>query len=134
MQIIAHSMGGQLVMETLRQMAISGRGQALRHVSGVALISPDIDEDVFKRQASRIAPFPQPFMIMVSSNDRVLELSALLTGKPARLGSIEDPARLAPLPVEVIDLSNIAGGDRVGHSTAFTAPAAIRLLRDLGTR
>ncbi|KUF08886.1 alpha/beta hydrolase [Pseudoponticoccus marisrubri] len=131
--IVAHSMGSQLVMEVLRQMSISGQGHILRQVSGVALISPDIDEDVFRRQASRIAPFPQPFMLMVSSRDRALNLSAYLTGKPSRLGSIRDPERLSDLPVEVIDLSNIRGGDRSGHSTAFTAPAAIEILRDLST-
>lgn len=130
--ILAHSMGGQLVMETLRQMSISGKGDALRPIDGVALISPDIDEDVFLRQAKRITPFPQPFMLMVSKRDKALGLAALITGKPSRLGSIEDPSRLEGLPIEIIDLSDIEGGDRAGHSTAFTAPAAIRLLQDLG--
>lgn len=130
--ILAHSMGGQLVMETLRQMSISGKGDALRPIAGVALISPDIDEDVFLRQANRITPFPEPFMLMVSQRDRALGLAALITGKPSRLGSIEDPSRLDGLPIEIIDLSDIEGGDRAGHSTAFTAPAAIRLLQDLG--
>ncbi|SMX36690.1 alpha/beta hydrolase [Maliponia aquimaris] len=129
--IVAHSMGSQLVMETLRQMAISGSGAALADLSGVALISPDIDEDVFLRQASRIKPFPQPFLIIVSTRDRALSLSAFLTGTPTRLGSIQNPARLANLPIDIIDLSSIEGGDRTGHSTAFTSPVAIRLLRDL---
>ncbi|WP_300531014.1 alpha/beta fold hydrolase [uncultured Mameliella sp.] len=131
--IIAHSMGSQLVMETLRQISISGKGRALTSIIGVALISPDIDEDVFLRQSRRIEPFPEPFMIVVSRRDRALGLAALLTGTPSRLGSIEDPSRLAQLPIEIIDLSSIPGGDRVGHSTAFTAPEAIRLLRDLAT-
>ncbi|WP_323770077.1 alpha/beta hydrolase [Antarctobacter sp.] len=130
--ILAHSMGGQLVMETLRQMSISGKGDALRPIAGVALISPDIDEDVFLRQATRISPFPEPFMLMVSTRDKALGLAALITGKPSRLGSIQDPSRLDGLPIEIIDLSDIEGGDRAGHSTAFTAPAAIRLLQELG--
>ncbi len=129
--LVAHSMGSQLVMETLRQISISGQGAALRGLSGVALISPDIDEDVFVQQAERITPFPRPFTLMVSSRDRALNLSAFLTGKPSRLGSISEPERLDPLDVEVVDLSDIKGGDRSGHSTAFTAPAAIRLLRDM---
>jgi esterase/lipase superfamily enzyme len=129
--IVAHSMGSQLTMETLRQMAIGDNGAVLKRLSGVALISPDIDEDVFRRQASRIVPFPQPFLIAVSARDRVLNLAAFLTGKPSRLGSIDDPARLSGLPVRVVDLTGVAGGDRGGHLTAFTAPAAIRLLRGL---
>lgn len=131
--IVAHSMGSQLVMEVLRQMSIAGRDAVLRNLSGVALISPDIDEDVFLQQARRIRPFPQPFMVMVSSRDRVLDVSAFLTGKPTRVGSISDPERLdTVLPVDVIDLSDVEGGDRGGHMTAFTAPAAIARLRELG--
>ena len=129
--VVAHSMGSQLVMETLRQLSISGKGRVLNNLSGVALISPDIDEDVFVRQAMRITPFPQPFTVIVSRNDKALSLSALLTGTPTRLGTLDDPGRLAGLPIEIIDLSDVEGGDRSGHSTAFTAPAAIRLLRDL---
>lgn len=132
--IVAHSMGCQLVMETLRQMSISGHNAAFRNLSGVALISPDIDEDVFRQQATRIKPFPQPFMLLVSSRDRALGLAAFLTGKPSRLGSIDDPTRLADLPISVVDLSDVKGGDWSGHSTAFTAPAAIRLLRRLEAR
>jgi esterase/lipase superfamily enzyme len=129
--LVAHSMGGQLAMEALRQMSIGGKGAALDRLLGVVLISPDIDEDVFVRQARRIHPFPQPFMVMISRNDRALGLAAFLTGTPSRVGSLNDPGRLAGLPLEIIDLSNIEGGDRTGHMTAFTAPAAIELLRRL---
>ena len=130
--IVAHSMGSQLVMETLRQISIAGGRQTLSQVSAVALLSPDIDEDVFLAQARRIDPFPQPFVLMVSARDRVLELAAWLVGRPSRLGSIEDPGRLAGLPVTVVDLTGLGeGGLPGGHSTAFTAPAAIALIRDM---
>ncbi len=130
--IVAHSMGSQLVMETLRQLSIAGDRQTLSQVSAVALLSPDIDEDVFLAQARRIDPFPQPFVLMVSARDRVLELAAWLVGRPSRLGSIEDPGRLAGLPVTVVDLTGLGeGGLPGGHSTAFTAPAAIALIRDM---
>ncbi len=129
--IVAHSMGTQLVMETLRQMSIGGRGRYIQALQGVALISPDIDEDVFVAQAARISPFPQPFVVMASSRDRVLGLSAFLTGRSQRLGSISDPEKLAGLPIRLIDLSQFEGGVASGHSTAFTAPAAIAALREL---
>lgn len=132
--LVTHSMGSQLVMETLRQMSISGKGRVLSRLTGVALISPDIDEDVFVRQASRISPMPQPFALLISGKDRVLELSALLTGKPTRLGSIDDPSRLDDLPVSVIDLSAMSGGVPGGHLTAFTAPEAILFLAGLAAQ
>ena len=129
--VIAHSMGSQLVMETLRQISIAGRRGVLDNIEAVALISPDIDADVFVQQARRIKPFPQPFVMMVSAHDRALGLSAWLTGTPARLGAIRSSDRLGGLPVEIIDLSAVEGGDTAGHATAFTAPAAIRMLRKL---
>jgi esterase/lipase superfamily enzyme len=129
--VIAHSMGSQLVMETLRQISIAGRHSVLDNIEAVALISPDIDADVFVQQARRIQPFPQPFAMLVSARDRALGLSAWLTGTPARLGAIRSTDRLGGLPVEIIDLSAVEGGDTAGHATAFTAPAAIRMLRRL---
>jgi esterase/lipase superfamily enzyme len=129
--LIAHSMGSQLVMETLRQMSIGGNTRPFKRISGVVLISPDIDEEVFLLQAQRIHPFPQPFSRLVSGRARLLNLSALLTGKPERLGSVRNPAHLDGLGVTVIDLTDVEGGDIGGHSTAFTSPEAIRLLSPL---
>lgn len=129
--LVAHSMGSQLVVETLRQMSIGGRGAALRHLSGVALISPDIDPEVFVRQARRIKPFPQPFMLAVSARDRVLGLSAWLAGQPRRLGAITSGDGLEGLPVQIVDLTPFTGLRAGGHDAAFTAPRAIALLRGL---
>ncbi len=128
--ILAHSMGTQLVMETLRQISISGRGSALNQVSGIALFSPDIDDEVFLRQAERIRPLPRPFVIFISRKDRALNLSALLTGKQERLGSISDPERLKDLSIQVIDLTELTEGG-LGHSTAFSSPLAIEMIQRL---
>ncbi len=128
--LIAHSMGSQLVMETLRQMSISGNKQGIEQLEAVVLISPDIDEDVFKQQARRINPLPKPFTLMVSQRDKALGLAAFLTGKPNRLGSIPSAESLDGLPISVIDLSDVEGGDGAGHATAFTSPEAIEQLRN----
>lgn len=132
--LVAHSMGSQLVMETLRQMSIAGKHRVLHGVKDLVLVSPDIDEDVFVQQAKRIKPLPQSTTLLVSTRDRALGLSAVLTGKQGRLGSIRDKSLLDGLPVEVVDLSDIKGGDRGAHSTAFTSPVAIRLLRRMHRR
>lgn len=132
--LIAHSMGSQLVMETLRQMSIGKNASVLKKLARVILISPDIDENVFLSQAARIAPFPQNFTLMVSSHDRALGISSLLSGKPNRLGSIESPEILSDLPITIIDLSNVRGGDALGHSKALTAPTAIEQLVGLADR
>jgi esterase/lipase superfamily enzyme len=128
-QIVAHSMGSQLVMETLRQMSIGGNRAPLARIASVTLIAPDIDEDVFLKQAERIRPFPEPFTLLVSHRDRALNVAAWLTGRPTRLGSIRDASRLEGLPVRIVDLTDVEGGDRIGHATAFTAPTAIEQLK-----
>ncbi len=128
--LVAHSMGSHLVMETLRQMSISGNRRGIEQLAAVALISPDIDEDVFKQQARRIDPLPKPFTLMVSQRDKALDLAAFLTGKPNRLGSIPSAESLDGLPISVIDLSDVKGGDGAGHATAFTSPEAIEQLRN----
>ncbi|MBV6636828.1 MAG: alpha/beta fold hydrolase [Mameliella sp.] len=126
--LVAHSMGAQLTMEALRQASIAGDEASLKALRGVALISPDIDEDVFVQQALKIKSFPEPFLVLVSKMDSALSVSAWLTGKPWRLGSIQDKTRLAGLPIRIVDLSDFRGGDRRKHITALTAPEAIKVL------
>jgi esterase/lipase superfamily enzyme len=127
--LIAHSMGSQLLMETLRQMALDG---TLRRVplGGVILISPDLDVDVFRAQARRIGPLPQPFLIITSQRDRVLRISARLTGQPGRLGNMVDAAAVVETGATVLDISAFGVGD--GHFTVAESPALIQLLSRIG--
>lgn len=130
--LLAHSMGAQLVMETLRQAALRGDGRLLDRVNGVVLMSPDIDPDVFRSQAEAIGTLPQPFLIFVSQQDRALSLAGFLTGRKPRLGVIRDPAQLTDVEgVKVIDFTAIADGEGLGHAVPVTSPAAIAVLRGL---
>src|SRR6056297_1259635 len=88
--LLAHSMGSQLTMEALRQIALRGDRQLLNRISGVVLMSPDIDPDLFDRQAEAIGKLPQPFMIFITKADRALTLSGFITGRKPRLGVIDD--------------------------------------------
>jgi esterase/lipase superfamily enzyme len=51
--IVAHSMGNWLTMETLRQLAMSGDRATMASLGDIILASPDIDVDVFKSQLHR---------------------------------------------------------------------------------
>lgn len=130
--LLAHSMGAQLVMETLRQAALRGDGALLDRVNGVVLMSPDIDPDVFRRQARAIGELPQPFLIFVSRQDRALSLAGLLAGLKPRLGVIQEPAQLAGTSgVTVLDFTALADGEGLDHAVPVTSPAAIAVLRGL---
>lgn len=128
--IVGHSMGGQLVMEVLRQIAIRGDRALLNRVGGVVLISPDLDIEVFRSQAARIGPLPQPFLLVSSQRDRILRLSARLTGQSARLGNLSDAAVIEGLGVTMVDVSAFSTG--AGHFTLGTSPALIELLGQVG--
>ncbi|MEO1139220.1 MAG: alpha/beta fold hydrolase [Pseudomonadota bacterium] len=129
--LLAHSMGSQLVMEVMRQAALRGDRALLRRISGVVLMSPDIDPDVFRRQAETIGDLPQPFLIFVSQQDRALSLSSFITGRKPRLGVIDSPEAVDGLPVSVIDFTALADGEGLDHAVATTSPAAISVLRGM---
>lgn len=127
--VIGHSMGGHLIMESLRQIDIRDPGWSRRALGGVVLISPDIDLSVFKKQAGRIAGLPQPFAVFVSKRDRVLALSARVSGASKRLGTQTDPETVAELPVTLVDVSAFeTNGPLASHFAPGTSPALISLL------
>ena len=125
--LVGHSMGSLLVMEALRQLAIQGPGRARDLVQAVVLFSPDIDVELFRMQALRVGDLPQPFVIFTSARDRVLDLSARLTGQRARLGNVQDFQSLADLSVTVLDVSAFADGQYFGH-LPMTSPTLLRVL------
>lgn len=124
--LVAHSMGANLTMEALRQMSIRGETRVLRKVGGVVLISPDIDVDVFKAQASAVGHLSEPFVVFTSRRDMALALSARITGERARLGNLRDVAELKDLNVTLLEVG--AYSDGTGHFTPGTSPALIQLL------
>jgi esterase/lipase superfamily enzyme len=129
--LVGHSMGGHLIVETLRQMSIKGSPVFQKKLRGVVLLSPDIDAEVFRTQLRRIIPLPKPFIIFVSNRDKALKLSAKLTGKTQRLGSLTNAGQLKGLDVTLIDISNFEGGDSLNHLTTATSPALITLISGL---
>jgi len=124
--VFGHSMGTQLVVETLRQLSVTGQQNVLRRIGGVILVSPDIDLDLFESQHERIHPLPNPFVVMTSESDYALRFSSLLTAQPERLGSARDRDRLAALDLLVLDLSGLP--DARNHFLAATSPVVIDIV------
>jgi esterase/lipase superfamily enzyme len=124
--LVAHSMGSALTMETLRQIALARNEAALSRIGGVVLISPDIDVDVFHAQAKSIPRLPQPFVVFTNERDRVLMLSARLSGQPERLGTLTDLSRVADLQVTFLDTAAFSSG--AGHFNLGNSPSLIKLV------
>lgn len=124
--VFGHSMGTQLVVETLRQLSITGQRGVLRRIGGVILVSLDIDLNLFEAQHERIDPMPDPFVVMTSESDYALRFSSLLTAQPERLGAARDRDRLAALDLLVLDLSGLPNARN--HFLAATSPVVIDIV------
>jgi len=128
--IIAHSMGNWLAMETLRQLAIAGNRDLSGKLGYVVLASPDIDVDIFKKQMRRYGKPDRPFAVLLSSDDKALRLSSFIGGNQARVGDDANADELAALGVTVVDLSSIQSGDKLNHAKFADNPVLVQLLGD----
>ncbi|SDX40940.1 Esterase/lipase superfamily enzyme [Ruegeria halocynthiae] len=128
--LIAHSMGGALSMEMMRQAELREPGWSNRNIEGVILISPDLDVDLFRSQMNSIKEPPDPFVVMVSKKDKILNVSARLRGTAdsERLGNISSVDSLAKYPINVIDTTAFNSDAGSSHFVAATSPALLSIL------
>ncbi|MBY5717265.1 alpha/beta fold hydrolase [Rhizobium leguminosarum] len=117
--LFGHSMGGFLVMETVRQLKLQHRDDVIGNMA-VILAAPDIDVDVFRSQLKDIGRMPIPISLLVSKDDRALVAWSFIAGERARVGrlDIDDPViREAALKerLRVIDITSIQASDGLGH-------------------
>lgn len=127
--LVAHSMGSALVMETLRQLELSDPGWVDRNISGVILISPDINVDVFRSQLKQFQTVPERFVVIVSRKDAILRVSSRLRGVKSQLGNIANAEDVADLPIFLLDVSEFSDVRSGNHFVAGSSPALIQILR-----
>jgi esterase/lipase superfamily enzyme len=130
--IMAHSMGGWLTIEALRQMSIRNGGLPGK-IKDVILAAPDLDVDVFRRQMQDIHPDHTRFTLFVSKDDRALGLSRLLGGGIDRVGAIDpskEPYRSAieETGITVINLSDLQAGDPSHHVKFAESGEVVKLI------
>lgn len=130
MDILAHSMGTLLTLETLRQASIRGDGSFGGKLRDVMLAAPDVDLDLFKQQMREIK---RPVTVFVSADDRALDFSRRFAGDKTRLGAVsakdtEIIADLEKLGVKVIDLSAVASGDSFNHAKFASSPRVVQMI------
>ncbi|WP_254443161.1 alpha/beta hydrolase [Ruegeria atlantica] len=131
--LVAHSMGSALTMEMMRQTELQEPGWAKRNIEGVVLISPDLDVDLFRSQMDRIDNPPDPFIVMVSQKDKILNISARLRGtdEGERLGNISSIKTLEDFPINVIDTTAFNSDAESSHFVAATSPALLAILNSI---
>lgn len=125
--IVAHSMGNLLAIEALRQVQIKGLFNKTGRLRRVILASPDIDVDLFKTQLAVFPDKENQFYVLISKDDRALELSRRLAGGVSRVGAA-DPVKLAGLGINVIDVTEINDTSNINHSKFTASPAIVQLI------
>lgn len=130
MVLVAHSMGGVLLMEALRQIEIADPGWAKRNVQGVILLAPDLDPEVFRKQLQTFHAVPEPFVVVVSQRDNILRLSARIRGEQDRLGNLSDTSTVSDLPISIIDVSAFTDRSTGNHFVTGNSPALLQILRN----
>jgi esterase/lipase superfamily enzyme len=143
--VFAHSMGGWLTVEALRQLRLEGKGDVLDRLR-VIMAAPDIDEDVFTAQLDVIGRMRTPITILVAPDDRALQVSSILGAGTQRVGALDarnpDVAEAAKrYGITIVDISALESVDATNHNrffdvkqlaTALNAPAAAATLGDAG--
>ena len=132
--ILAHSMGNFLVLETLRQMALRN-GAIPAKIEDVMLAAPDVDVDGFESELADMGGRRPKFTLFASRDDRALALSGWIWGSDPRLGAIDPNAepyksRLAAEHVNVFDLTDIKSTDAANHNKFVQSPELVRLVGD----
>ena len=130
--ILAHSMGNFLTIETLRQMAIRDRRIPAK-INDVMLAAPDVDVDVFRSEIADMGDPHPKFTLFASRDDKALALSRWIWGSDARLGAIDPKAEpyrseLAAEHVNVFDLTDIKSDDAANHSKFVNSPELVQIV------
>jgi esterase/lipase superfamily enzyme len=135
--LVAHSMGGALVTDTLRELRVQRRDRVIARLNRVILAAPDIDEAVFRQEVQIIGPLKPPMTVLVSKDDKALKLSGLLSGSRVRAGSldIDNPlVQQAALQaqVQILDISELQSPDGgLNHDRLFALAALYPRLQQL---
>ena len=127
LNIVAHSMGTMLTLESLRQLhARYGETMAGR-IGAIILAAPDIDMDVFASAITRIGPLAGKITVIAATNDRALALSGRIAGGMTRVGAAEKAA-IEQLGVRVIDASQTGWGI-INHDLFLSNEEVQRVIR-----
>jgi esterase/lipase superfamily enzyme len=129
--IFAHSMGSQILMEALRQAHLSGNDSFNDKLGEVVMAAPDIDVELFRTQlASMGGQMPVPATVLISADDGALQISARLAGDEPRLGEYREAREFTSAGITVIDITDLSAGSTgmMGHDKVFASEGLARLV------
>jgi esterase/lipase superfamily enzyme len=128
--VVAHSMGGMLTVEALRELRAQRKDRVIARLNRVVLAAPDIDAKEFRSHVEAIGPLKPPLLVLVSKDDAALQAASFLSGGIPRGGALDinDPivrAVALSAKVQVVDISHLVSHDRGLNHNRFVSIAVI---------
>ena len=103
--LIAHSMGNQPLLQVLRYLK-GTNPELVARINQVILAAPDVDRDAFDYLAGQIRGVGHGITMYVSSNDVALGISKRFAGGIPRAGDVPDG--LGPIVVNGVDTIDVS--------------------------
>jgi esterase/lipase superfamily enzyme len=131
LNILCHSVGCLLTMETLRQAKIGGDATFGGKLGDIVMASPDIDVAVFRSQLRRLGGrMPAPTTIFIATDDGALGIASAISGDQPRLGDYDQAASFADTGITVVDLTRLEAGatGMMGHDKVFASEGIAQIV------
>jgi len=125
--VLAHSMGNLLLIESIRQMHSEGQFNRVGKLGAVVMAAPDIDVDLFANTLSHLPKSDRRFYVLISREDKALRYARLLAGGVDRVGDA-DAEMLSGLGVVAIDLTQVHDPANLHHDKFADSPEVVQLI------
>jgi esterase/lipase superfamily enzyme len=127
--IIAHSMGNQMLLQVLRTLKLRAPA-AVSRINQIILASPDVDRDAFEAIAAEITGVARGITLYAAANDRALEASRLVAGNKPRAGDVPDGGPVIVAGIDSIDITRLSTSYLAIHHSGYAEHTD--LLTDIG--
>ncbi len=135
--IIAHSMGNQPLLQVLRDLKRTNPAISST-INQIILAAPDVDRDTFEYVASQIKDVGRGITMYASSNDVALGVSRRYAGGVPRAGDVAADGPTIVAGIDTIDISSLSSDYlALNHSTYASKTALlqdIEMIIKTGTR
>lgn len=127
--IIAHSMGNQMLLQVLRSLKLRSP-DTISRINQIILASPDVDRDAFESLAAEITGIAKGITLYAAANDRALEASRLVAGNKPRAGDVPDEGPVIISGIDTIDITRVSTAYLALHHSGYAESSD--LLTDIG--
>ena len=127
--IIAHSMGNQMLLQVLRSLKLRAP-DAVSRINQIILASPDVDRDAFEAIATEITGIAKGITLYAAANDRALEASRYVAGNKPRAGDVPDGGPVIVAGIDTIDITRLSTSYLALHHSGYAEHSD--LITDIG--